>query len=336
VPDYSLTLRDEPGGCTRWVSCWLLTRALLPEERLPPDLDHVCIATMKETVRTWVFEQERVCESCGYPQTYWPYKFKQRALALVIRQWAMESPNKAFARRLARNASWRSLVAHLKEHAEQLVESGLLDWCLATILASRGFPATPPIVAHLRDVVTEAEVRALPARGVLCSTLVYADLSEPQAARFNDGNPDFWPSMPLEFMGESRAIDKQIAAIRSDTLKWLRSWKRLELTSPTEVARSSATAPRSLTLDPLREVDIDQLGIEAIVVDHARGMPLDEAIERQVDVLRERLRKRRSRAAKRGGQVPPLVHGWEREVRARLHALVLPRLQHRVTKCNRR
>jgi hypothetical protein len=238
----------------------------------------------------------------------------------------MESPNEAFARRLARSASWRSLVAHLKEHADHLVKSGLLDWVLATILASRGFPATPPTVAHLRDVVADSASPALPARGVLCTTLIYADLSDPRAGRLNDGNPDFFTSTALEFIGESRAIDKQIGMIRSATAKWLRSWNRLELTSPAEVARSSATAARALTLDPLREVEVDEAGIEAIVAQCNRGVPLDEAIKRQVDSVKERLRTRRRRAETRGQRTTPPAPGWEREAQAHLCALVLPRL----------
>jgi hypothetical protein len=323
VPDYSVAYFDDDDERCR---CSVLERPVEPKDLR--DLDHVpCVDTMVNTVTLYLVEQGR-WEShaqCDPTKTLWPFRYPGgRWLMLVIRQWALEEESEFLARLLNKDHRWQAVVQALREHGDV---DRIPERVLARMLSGNGLPATPPTVAHLRAVVCGHPEPPLPARGVLVTTLVFADVPAnshhpPGAWAFHDGNPDFVVSEGGEFT--TPEIREAAAQIILETRKWLRTFKCLEIATRRARNRAIASTDRAAAeeLSPERraawlDYETYALADENVekIIDPIRagGRPSDE-IEKAIGRADATIGQRRRRA--KVPRTPP--RGWRDVVRRKL------------------
>jgi hypothetical protein len=323
VPDYSLAyFDDDEERC----ACSVLERPVEPKDLR--DLYHVCVDTMVNTVTLYLVEQGRwVSPTQSNPgKPLWPFRLRDRRwLMLVVKQWALEEESKFLARLLSQNSRWQAVVQALRERGDV---DRIPELVLARMLSGNGLSATPPTVAHLRAVVCDHPESHLPARGVLVTTLVLADVPAhspypPGAWAFHDGNPDFVCSEGAEFTPPE--IDEAVARLRLETREWLRRFRQLEIT--TREARNRAIAStdraadqlspkqRAARLDYLQEARAEE-NRERLLDDMRGGGRPQDHLERFIAQADARVRGRIRRLPTPRSPTPP--RGWKDVARREL------------------
>ena len=324
MPDYSLAYFDDDTGRCR---CSVLERPVEPKELR--DLDHApCVDTMVNTVTLYRVEQGRWDSpiQCSPTTPFWPYRYSDgRWLMLVVKQWALEDKSRTYlARLLSKDSRWQAVVQALRERGDVDRTPALM---LARMLSGKGLPATPPTVAHLRAVVCGHPESHLPARGVLVTTLVFADVPAnshypPGAWAFHDGNPDFVVSEGAEFT--TPEIDEAVARLRLETREWLRRFRQLEITTVEARNRANASTDRAAAeeLSPERRAAwldyeheaLDDENVERLIRRiHGGGQP-QKHLNDYLKLIGQRVGKRL--ADKGYSRTPP--SGWTRVVRPQL------------------
>lgn len=329
MPDYSVRyFDDDDERCP----CSVLERPLGPKERVLRDLDHVCVDTMVNTVTLFLVEQGRwdshaQCDPTKHP---WPFLYPDgRWLMLVVKQWALERKSRTYlARLLSKNSKWQAVMEALTERDDV---DCIPERALARMLSGNGLPATPPTVAYLRAVVCGHPGTQLPARGVLVTTLAFANAPAdsrypPDWWAFHDGNPDSMVSGAHAY--KTKEIREEAARIELEHREWLEgSFKRLAIRTPEARSRAIASADRAASqlsiqkraarLDYLQYVRDDENVKKIIEAIRLGGRPSVE-VERAIARADATIGQRRVRAGL--PRTPP--RGWKevarREIRQEL------------------
>jgi hypothetical protein len=328
--------------------CTRLLGTLAPRERLDADLDHVCDEVMMATVLVWAKTELmdlhwlRELNPWADLQLPWPLHHAHRRLMLVIRQWALEPANEAFARRLDNDSMWQLVVRIIREtplflEAISEVDARVPedDWArlgpqkvLLGLLSKAGLPATPDVLVYLKRTVLGELNPHPPRRGVLVSTLVFAVpprvfAERPRVAnggwRFHDGNPMQITAGALEYK-HKRPVSEELTRIEANHLAFLRRFRQMPIASRVAVNRANAMSRREpKTLDYMEEA-LDGNAIERIV----RRCRLEKLsnpgplISEHIDKCDERVGRRRDRAKPR----QPRLGAWKQRGYAEVHAAV--------------
>lgn len=191
---------DEPAMAAQ-CDCWRLT----DPETADPLPDHVCPATMRETVAQWAIqmaEPAQILQRLDYPtngrpngprlsaddrpaaSVPWPLPMERGYLGLVIEQWVQEEPSEELAASLATNERWREAIATTRLR----IFAAALDLAVDELpddLAGRPVVVAQPTRRLRRQIAATLRFAGLPdtPRTVDHALATVAGLSEPLPAR---------------------------------------------------------------------------------------------------------------------------------------------------------
>jgi hypothetical protein len=224
----------------------------------------------------------------GYPRPFGD----GRNVSFVICQWAEDDPSETLANQLRRpDADGYRLTRNP---------------AMRRFLAERG--------------KEEPDLRVLPARGVLVETLVFAKVVEQSPEHvtyvFTDGEPESRVVQPLPMM--SPVLWQRVYEVMRNHREWVDQFGQAQFTTVSAMRASQPTAfsPGPREFDPVAEAIA---GAPALIQDiRQRGVIAESAINRYLDKVGDRVRKRRTTTP----NSPPLPPKWKHVARAKLLELL--------------